>query len=84
MKSCQPIGGSSYSPKLVEGDFTSELPKPNVLVFLAAAGLVGMFTLFPTAAEFGKRSREATPGSDEPTVSTPTSGPDDPAVTGQP
>jgi predicted Na+-dependent transporter len=30
--------------------------QPNVLVFLAAAGLVGMFTLFPTAAEFGKGS----------------------------
>jgi hypothetical protein len=68
MKSCQPIGGSSYSPKLVEGDFTSELPKPNVLVFLAAAGLVGMVVLFPTAGEFGKHS-ETAPGSDEPAVS---------------
>jgi bile acid:Na+ symporter, BASS family len=42
--------------------------RPNVLVFLAAAGLVGMVTLFPAAAEFGKRSepapeKETAPGS---------------------
>jgi BASS family bile acid:Na+ symporter len=65
---------------IATGSFADQ---PNVLVFLAAAGLVGMVTLFPTAAEFGKRSK-ATPGSDEPTVSTPTSGPDEPAVSGQP
>ena len=28
---------------------------PNVLIFVAAAGLVGMLILFPTAGEFGKR-----------------------------
>ena len=65
---------------IATGSFADQ---PNVLVFLAAAGLVGMFTLFPTAAEFGKRAR-ATPGSDEPAVSTPASGPDEPAVSGQP
>jgi bile acid:Na+ symporter, BASS family len=65
---------------IATGSFADQ---PNVLVFLAAAGLVGMVTLFPTAAEFGKRSR-ATPGSDEPAVPTPTSGPDEPAVSGQP
>jgi predicted Na+-dependent transporter len=43
--------------------------QPNVLVYLAAAGLVGMILILPTAAEFGKRSR-ATPGSAERTVST--------------
>lgn len=32
--------------------------RPNVLVYLAAAGLVGMFILFPTAAEFGKRTQQ--------------------------
>jgi predicted Na+-dependent transporter len=31
--------------------------QPNVLVYLAAVGLVGGFILFPTAAEFGKRSQ---------------------------
>ena len=51
---------------IATGSFADQ---PNVLVFVAAAGLVGMFTLFPTAAEFGKRSKEATPGSDEPAVS---------------
>jgi BASS family bile acid:Na+ symporter len=35
--------------------------RPNVLVYVAAAGLVGMFILFPTAAEFGRRAeRRAT------------------------
>jgi BASS family bile acid:Na+ symporter len=43
---------------IATGSFADQ---PNVLVFLAAAGLVGMFTLFPTAAEFGKRSKDATP-----------------------
>ena len=57
--------------------------QPNVLVYLAAVGLVGMVVVLPTAAEFGKRSR-ATPRSDEPAVSTPTSGRDEPAVSGQP
>jgi predicted Na+-dependent transporter len=66
---------------IATGSFADQ---PNVLVFLAAAGLVGMVTLFPTAAEFGKRSRAATPGSDEPTASTTTSGPDESAVSGQP
>ena len=42
--------------------------QPNVLVYLAAVGLVGMVVILPTAAEFGKRSR-ATPRSDEPAVS---------------
>ncbi|HVG00842.1 MAG TPA: bile acid:sodium symporter [Chloroflexia bacterium] len=34
--------------------------QPNVLVFLAAAGLGGMVVTFPTAGEFGKRSETAT------------------------
>jgi len=34
--------------------------RPNVLVYVAAAGLVGMFVLFPTAAEFGKRTERRT------------------------
>lgn len=55
--------------------------QPNVLVYLAAVGLVGMVVVLPTAAEFGKRSR-ATPRSDEPAVPTPTSGPDEPAASG--
>jgi predicted Na+-dependent transporter len=55
---------------IATGSFADQ---PNVLVFLAAAGLVGMFTLFPTAAEFGKRSRatpepETAPGSAETSV----------------
>jgi BASS family bile acid:Na+ symporter len=33
--------------------------QPNVLVFLAAAGLVGMVILFPLSAELGKRARPA-------------------------
>ncbi len=36
------------------GNFASQ---PEVLIFLTAAGLVGMFILFPIAAEFGKRSK---------------------------
>jgi predicted Na+-dependent transporter len=56
---------------IATGSFADQ---PNVLVFLAAAGLVGMFTLFPTAAEFGKRSEPApepatAPGSAETSVS---------------
>ena len=43
---------------IATGSFADQ---PNVLVFLAAAGLVGMFTLFPTAAEFGKRSKDPPP-----------------------
>ncbi|WP_416674830.1 bile acid:sodium symporter family protein [Egbenema bharatensis] len=31
--------------------------RPDVLVFLAAAGLVGMMIVMPVAAEFGKRAR---------------------------
>lgn len=54
----------------------------KVLVYLAAVGLVGMVVVLPTAAEFGKRTR-ATPRSDEPAASTPTSGPDEPAVSRQ-
>jgi predicted Na+-dependent transporter len=64
---------------IATGSFADQ---PNVLVYLAAAGLVGMFALFPTAGEFGKRSSKALPGSDEPTVSTTTSGSDEPAVSG--
>src|SRR5215212_7126044 len=41
---------------IATGSFADQ---PNVLVYLAAAGLVGMVTLFPTAAEFGKRSEPA-------------------------
>jgi BASS family bile acid:Na+ symporter len=33
--------------------------QPDVLVFLAAAGLVGMAVVMPVAAEFGKRARAA-------------------------
>ena len=65
---------------IATGSFADQ---PNVLVYVAAAGLVGMFAVFPTAAEFGKRSR-ATPGSGERADSTPTSGSDEPAVSGQP
>lgn len=50
---------------IATGSFADQ---PNVLVFLAAAGLVGMVTLFPTAAEFGKRTK-STPGSAERSVS---------------
>jgi predicted Na+-dependent transporter len=42
--------------------------QPNVLVYLAAAGLVATVVMFPTAAEFGKRSQTA-PGSAETSVS---------------
>jgi BASS family bile acid:Na+ symporter len=38
------------------GNFASQ---PDVLVFIMAAGLVGMIVLFPLAAEFGKRSAAA-------------------------
>ena len=41
--------------------------QPNVLVYLAAAGLVGMVVTLPTAAEFGKRSK-STSVSDEPSL----------------
>ena len=34
--------------------------QPNVLVYLAAAGLVATVVMFPSAAEFGKRSKTAT------------------------
>jgi BASS family bile acid:Na+ symporter len=65
---------------IATGSFADQ---PNVLVYLAAAGLVGMFVLFPTAGEFGKRS-QATPESDDATVSTTASGSEEPAVSGQP
>jgi BASS family bile acid:Na+ symporter len=51
---------------IAAGNFADQ---PNVLVYLAAAGLVGMVIILPTAAEFGKRS-ETAPGSAETTVST--------------
>jgi hypothetical protein len=35
--------------------------RPDVLVFLAAAGLVGMVIVMPLAAEFGKRAGEPAP-----------------------
>lgn len=43
--------------------------RPNVLVFLAAAGLVGMIIVMPLAAEFGKHSaaQTATDAATEPT-----------------
>jgi len=44
------------------------LDQPNVLVFLAAAGLVGMIIVMPLAAEIGKHSaaRAATDSATEP------------------
>jgi predicted Na+-dependent transporter len=42
--------------------------QPNVLVYVAAAGLVGMVVLFPTAGEFGKRAK-VIPGTDQPAAS---------------
>jgi predicted Na+-dependent transporter len=45
---------------IATGNFADQ---PNVLVYLAAAGLVGMVIVFPTAGEFGKRS-ETAPGSE--------------------
>lgn len=42
--------------------------QPGVLVYVAAAGLVGMVVLFPVAGEFGKRAK-AMPGTDQPAVS---------------
>jgi predicted Na+-dependent transporter len=90
------LGGSSTDTKVVlalgtgqrnlsaafiiaTGSFAEQ---PNVLVYLAAAGLVGMFAVFPTAGEFGKRSSKATSGPDQPAVSTTTSGSDESAVSG--
>lgn len=35
--------------------------QPNVLIFLTAAGLVGMIIVMPVGAEFGKRSKGETP-----------------------
>ena len=35
--------------------------QPDVLVFLAAAGLVGMIVVMPVAGEFGKRNQAAAP-----------------------
>ena len=65
---------------IATGNFADQ---PNVLIFLAAAGFVGMFITFPTAAEFGKRS-ESTPESEEPLVSRTTSGAEEPPVSTQP
>ena len=42
--------------------------QPNVLVYVAAAGLVGMVVLFPSAGEFGKRAK-AVPETDSLAVS---------------
>jgi BASS family bile acid:Na+ symporter len=50
---------------IAAGNFADQ---PNVLVYVAAAGLVGMVVLFPTAGEFGKPSKAA-PESDQPAVS---------------
>jgi predicted Na+-dependent transporter len=50
---------------IATGSFGDE---PNVLVYVAAAGLVAMVLLFPTAGEFGKRA-EVVPGTDQPAVS---------------
>jgi BASS family bile acid:Na+ symporter len=41
--------------------------QPNVLVYVAAAGLVGMAVLFPMAGEFGKRAMDR-PETDRPAV----------------
>ena len=41
---------------IATGNFGS---RPNVLVFLAAAGLVGMVLMMPLAAEFGRRAKAA-------------------------
>jgi predicted Na+-dependent transporter len=41
---------------IATGSFANQ---PNVLVYLAATGLVGMVVLFPIAGEFGKRSETA-------------------------
>ena len=49
---------------IATGNFASQ---PNVLVLLAAAGLVGMILVMPTAAEFGKRTRAAQ-GADMPAL----------------
>ena len=51
---------------IATGNFANQ---PNVLVYLAAAGLVSMVVMLPMAAEFGKRTK-STPGSAEGTVST--------------
>lgn len=59
---------------IATGSFADQ---PNVLVYLAAAGLVGMVTLFPTAAEFGKRS-EPTPEPETAPASAETSVPNQP------
>jgi predicted Na+-dependent transporter len=44
--------------------------RPNVLVYVAAAGLLGMFLLFPTAGEFGRAKRRA-PQAGEPATAVP-------------
>ena len=43
--------------------------QPDVLAYLAAAGLVGMIATFPTAAEFGRRARPTAIAADLPTES---------------
>jgi hypothetical protein len=42
---------------IANGNFAN---RPDVLVLLAAAGLVGMIMVMPLAAEFGKRSTRPT------------------------
>jgi predicted Na+-dependent transporter len=54
--------------------------QPDVLVFLAAAGLVGMVVVMPIAAEFGKRAEAAetpalAPAPAEPDATVPTAEP---------
>jgi hypothetical protein len=45
--------------------------QPDVLVFLAAAGLVGMMIVMPLAAELGKRSKgESVPAATTPAPAT--------------
>ena len=51
---------------IATGNFADQ---PDVLVFLAAAGFVGLVAVLPIAAEFGKRTR-STPESAERTVPT--------------
>ena len=75
-------GGRNLAAAFViaTGNFADQ---PNVLVFLAAAGLVGMVVTFPTAAEFGKRSI-STPAPEEPILSTTTAGGEEPPISTQP
>jgi predicted Na+-dependent transporter len=59
--------------------------QPDVLVFLAAAGLVGMVVVMPIAAEFGKRAKAAeTPAPTEPAATPPTAPAAEPAPSVRP